>query len=357
MFGENEPPRPFFLKAMAPALGIALCFQGGAVAMLMELPLFAGCLLATAAALLTIYAMSVGVAEMDRRRTLPQAAFGAILTLLLASTLTVGGLSGRVIQHPRMANEYGRAPRSLVEGLRAMLRQVFYGEQPPGARDPAEVPHPADAEAAPPREAIPDSGPFPDGSFPGVVLLPEVRPVPLLVAPRPTDYGLNGMPTRPFGIPFGGQYWFYRWTYRRPPFNSFYRKGRPDVLSFSTTDHWPLQMEARQTLDDPIDLSCCRKIQVQIWNADRYPDTVSLELYLMESDLAQTPTLYLGRVPVQSKPDLSYEPVTAVPELLDFPIPAGTTGSYSVFKVMFHRARSRADKSARIAIERFILVP
>jgi hypothetical protein len=216
---------------------------------------------------------------------------------------------------------------------------------------------PKDADAIPTRQTVPDSGPFPDGSFPGVVLLPEVRPVPLLVAPRPANYGLDGMPARPFGIPFGGEYWFYRWSYRRPPFNSLYRKGRPDELSFSTTDHWPLQMEARQSLDEPIDLTCCRKIQIQIWNADRHPDTVSLELSLLESDLAHAPSLYLGKVPVQSRPDLTHEPVAAVPELLDFPIETGTTGSYSAFKVMFHRARSRADKSARVAIERFILVP
>ncbi len=357
MFGENEPPRPWLLRSIAPALSVALCFQGGVLALLMELPLLAGCLLATAAALLTVYAFSAGVADLDRRRSLPQAAFGAVLTLILASGLTVGGLTGRVIQHPRMANEFGRAPHSIIESLRAMLRQVFYGEQPPGTRDAEHPARPEDARATPRPDAIPESGSFPDGSFPGVVLLPEVRPVPLLVAPRPANYGLNGMPTRPFGIPFGGEYWFYRFSYRRPPFNSFYRKGRPDELSFSTTDHWPLQMEARQALDDPIDLTCCRKVQVQIWNADRHPDTVSLELFLLQSDLAYSPALYLGKVPVLSQPDLSREPVTPVPELLDFPIPAGTSGSYSIFKVMFHRARARADKSARIAIERFILVP
>jgi hypothetical protein len=357
MFGENEPPPPFFLKAMAPALAVAFCFQAGVLTLLMELPLLAGCFLAASAAVMTVYAISIGLVEIDRRRTLPQAAFGAILTLILASGLTVGGLSGRVIQHPRMANEFGRAPHNLIESLRAVLRQVFYGEQPPGTKDANEPERPKDAQTAPPREALPESGPFPDGSFPGVILLPEVRPVPLLVAPRPANYGLNGMPARPFGIPFGGEYWFYRFMYRRPPFNSFYRKGRPDELSFSTTDHWPLQMEARQDLDDPIDLSCCRKIQIQIWNADRYPDTVSLELSLLESEVAHTPALYLGKVPVESKPDLTREPVTPVPELLDFPVPEGTTGSYSVLRVMFHRARSRAHKSARVAIERFILVP
>ncbi len=357
MFGENEPPPVFFLKAMAPALAVALCLQGGAVAIAMQFPLLAGCLLASAAALLTVYAISIGLADVDRRRTLPQAAFGAVLTLLLASTLTVGGLTGRVVHHPRIADEFGRAPSGLVESLRAMLRQVFYGEQPPGAREANEVERPKDVDATLPPEAIPDSGPFPDGSFPGVVLFPEVRPVPLLVAPRPSNYAINGMPSRPFGIPFGGEYWFYRWSYRRPPYNSFYRKGRPDELSFSTTDHWPLQMEARQNLDEPIDISCCRKIQIQIWNADRHPDTVSLELFLLEKDMAHSPSLYLGKVPVQSKPDLTREAVAPIPELLEFPIPAGTTGSYSVFKVMFARARARADKSARIAIERFILVP
>jgi len=63
----------------------------------------------------------------------------------------------------------------------------------------------------------------------------------------------------------------------------------------------------------------------------------------------------LGTAPVTSTPDLRADPVVAVPETLDFPISGG--GSCTELKVTFRRARSRVDKSARIAIERFLLVP
>ena len=66
----------------------------------------------------------------------------------------------------------------------------------------------------------------------------------------------------------------------------------------------------------------------------------------------------LGRVPVTSMPDLSRDPVIPVSETLDFPIPeAAASRSFDEFKIVFQRVRWRTDKSARVAIERFLLVP
>jgi hypothetical protein len=338
---------------MGPALAVALCLQLGLTGVLIGVPLLAGALLATAAALLTIFAISAGAASAETQRKLPQSVFGVILTIVLASGLTVGGLSGRVIHHPRLANDKSPETPGLIDSLRAILREVFYGEQPAAIKD---VTKPNTAKETPPAPDPESHGPgaFEDGSFPGVILLPEVRPVPVLVAPRPSRM-MSGVPGQPYGIPFGGEYWFYRWMYHRPPSNSFRRKGSPAALSFSTTDRWPLEMEARQRLDQPIDLACCRKIQVQIWNADRYPGTVSLELSLIDSEAGNV--ISLGGTPVQSQPDLKKEPVTAVAEMLDFSVPPGMSGPFNELKVSFRRDRSRGDKSARIAIERFLLVP
>ena len=70
----------------------------------------------------------------------------------------------------------------------------------------------------------------------------------------------------------------------RPPPNSFFQRGSPAALAFSTTDHWPLEMEAHQKLEEPLDLSCCRAVRVDIWNADRYPGTVALELFAIDGE-------------------------------------------------------------------------
>jgi hypothetical protein len=90
-------------------------------------------------------------------------------------------------------------------------------------------------------------------------------------------------------IPFSGEYWMFRWPFARPPQNSFFQRGTPSLLSFKSTDHRPLQMEARHKLDQPIALSCCRMINLDIRNADRFPNTIALELVLINNDLPGAP--------------------------------------------------------------------
>jgi hypothetical protein len=357
LMAEVREKPPLFAKEIAPALAVAFCAQSGAVMILMRLPLVAGCFLAAGAALATVFAIASGVLEPESRRPLPQAAFGAILTVLLASGLTMGGLSGRVIHRPDLAWDAPAHKPGLVESLRAMLRHVLYGEQPEALKNQPDAKETQPDEAAKTDPFLQRPGEFPDGSFPGVILLPEPRKVPALVAPvSPHDLTATAL-KRPIGIPFDGQYWFFRQRYRQPPPNSIRRKGSPATLSFSTTDHWPLEMEAHQLFDEPLDLNCCRTVQLQIWNADRYPGTVRLDFFALESDISSGRSVYVGGAPVRSKPDLTGEHVVAVPETLTIRIPEGALEGCTGFKVIFRRNPSRADKSARIALERFVLVP
>jgi hypothetical protein len=103
-------------------------------------------------------------------------------------------------------------------------------------------------------------------------------------------------------------------------------------------------MEAHQKLEHPIDLSCCGEIQIAISNADRYPATVALELILIDAGLSQS----LGTVDVPSRPQV----------MLRFPVPLGSPlHEFSELRIVFHRDRVRIDRSARISIEHFVLVP
>ena len=110
--------------------------------------------------------------------------------------------------------------------------------------------------------------------------------------------------------------------------------------------------EALQKLDHALDLSCCRAIQIEISNADRYPGTIALELLLIDTLSSGQPLESLGRRDVLSRP--SALPVT---EALDFPVPAAGIRKFDVMQVVFHRDFFRVDRSARISIERFTLVP
>jgi hypothetical protein len=162
----------------------------------------------------------------------------------------------------------------------------------------------------------------------------------------------------PLSIPFAGEYWMFKPPLVRPPPASFFRRGNPAALFFRTTDHRPLLMEARHKLEQPIDLRCCGSIRLVVANADRYPGTVALELVLSDTRAPQPRSLSLGRVAVQSRPDLRNDPVAPVEETLDFPIPRSTVlGQFDEFIVLFHRDPMRIDRSARIAIDRFVLTP
>ncbi len=192
------------------------------------------------------------------------------------------------------------------------------------------------------------------GGFPGVILWPETQPVPMLVEPLPKGDGLSRRPSsQPFTIPFAGAYWMFRWPFTRPPANSFVRRGTPSEMSFSTVDRWPLSMEAHQKLDREIDLKCCAKVLVSILNADRYPTTVTIELGLIDRGGAP---FRLGTARVNSMPDLTRDPIVPVAETLEFAVPP-TVPRFDEFDVIFRRLQIREDKSARIAIEKFVLVP
>ena len=146
----------------------------------------------------------------------------------------------------------------------------------------------------------------------------------------------------------------FRWPFRRPPQNSYFRRGTPSAMSFSTPDHLPMQMEARQKLEQAINLRCCSRLQMAILNADPSPQTISLELILIDGNLSKAAQQSLGREPVTSVPQRS----ASVPETLDFPFPpAPQLNQFDEIKVIFHRATGRMDRSARVSIERFVLVP
>jgi hypothetical protein len=288
--------------------------------------------------------MVSGVLAAETAPALPRSLLGLAATVLLAAGLTVGGI--RVMRGHGGTGEgdYEGGPtgggKGAVASAREVLRDLFGDD---AAGDPKNRPPGASTALFPPVTP----GILPDGSFPGVILWPEVRPVARIVAPLPRGQASGIALQRPIGIPFDGQYLLYRWPQRRPPPTSILQRGSPASLAFSTVDHWPLNMDAIQKFDEPLDLSCCSGIRVEIWNADRYPGTVSLVLYADDRPL--------GTAPVRSTPDLQRDPVTAVPESIDFRISGAA--QCKELKVTFHRERQRADKSARIAIERFVLLP
>jgi hypothetical protein len=334
LFATAQLPDRRFWREFGPGFAVSFTLQTGVCAVLLQHPVLAGFAFVAGAALATVFALASRGVEPKPPKSMPRAFLGLALTVLLAIGLTIGGL------------------------LPGMMRGSAAGDSATGS--PAGQP-----------PGMPGNGPdgLPDASagdianasgFPGVILWPEIKPIPTLIAPMPQTPIGGGPPVmpRPLSIPFSGEYWMFRWPYARPPKTSFFQRGNPAALSFSSTDHLPLQMEARHKLDQLVALSCCSAIRLEIRNADRYPDTISLELVLLHNEPPGAPSLNLGRVNVTSRPDIGRDPVVPVSETLVFPVPAAAAlDSFDEFRVVFQRARRRMDKSAKLAIDRFILVP
>jgi hypothetical protein len=299
---------------------------------LLHRPALAGLALAMSAATITVYALSSRAVEPKRPANLPRSVLALVLTLVLAIGLTVGGMM------PRFAG-----------------RRFGFGDG-----GTASAPQPGAAPAQP--GGVPSETPrgLADGGFFGVILWPEVKPYTTLIAPMPQTKGGLGTaaPARPMSIPFSGEYWLFRWPFAHPPENSLFERGSPSRLSFSTTDHQPMQMEAHHKLDQPIAIDCCRSIQIEVRNADSYPGTLALELFLVDGESPRRYQMWMGRALVNSRPDTSRETVVPVFETLEFAMPEDPPiQQFDEFRLIFSRDRRRADKSAKLAIDRFVLLP
>jgi hypothetical protein len=338
MLSEIEAPVDLLSRHRVPALLASAGLQVGSISLWMGRPLPAAALFTMTAALLTSVAIGIGAWVEDRPPNLPRSVLGLGLTFLLALMIGSGGRG--------TGWGFGFGSGSGVGEIATRLGSGSKAEQ-----DDRPEKRPAEETNLP-------------GNYTGVIIWPEIKPVTVLVDPLPASGGGFARQSRPLTIPFGGEYWMFRWPYRRPPQSSYFRRGTPSALSFRTPDHFPMQMEARQKLEQAISLHCCSRLQMAILNADPYPKTISLELILIDGNVERWNRLHpeapktaqesLGRAPVTSVP----QGKAAVPEILDFPFPpARHLDQFNEIKVIFHRATGRMDKSARVSIERFVLVP
>jgi hypothetical protein len=241
----------------------------------------------------------------------------------------------------------------LVSGLlRFFLLQLSSGGGG-DSRAPAPPPPPKSASDSTGSSSSDDNS----GDHTGVILLPEPQQHTTLIAPLPSMPSslFDARHRNPISIPFYGAYWFFKPPDTKPPFDSYHTHGSPVEMTFSAPDSRPLIMEAHQNLGKLIDLSCCREIRIEIENADRYPGTVAVELVLVNSREGQKGSVTLGKAPVTSAPG---DPRAPLKETLTFPIPGrAPIRQFDELMIRFPRQRPRLNRSAKIAIDRFVLIP
>lgn len=327
---RSIPPTSDAVGTLAPAVGAAICLQAGIAAVSVDDWRSCAVALATASMFLTWIFTTRGLwrPRASRRRNIR-----VIPALLVGVSFSAGGLT-RYLAHPPGSGSgsgHGAAPDGLISMLFGAPRPKR-GDDRPMRRPPGDTPAIVDGE-----------------SWPGVVLWPDVQKYVTLVAPLPRP-GISlfdkakQLDSR--SIPFYGAYWYFKGP-GDPPANSFVTHGNPAQLSFRSTDFAPLTMEARQNFGRMIELSCCSAMGVAIENGDKYFATVTLELELRNSTIAESPWLTLGEAPVSA----------AASQTLKFPIPPRLRNSrFDEIEVRFHLLQPRADRSARIALRRFIFL-
>jgi hypothetical protein len=193
----------------------------------------------------------------------------------------------------------------------------------------------------------------------GIILLPPPAKK-VVVAPPPDVSSSQAVSVaKPLVIPFDGPYWYFRAPNKQPGAKAHVAHGKSTEVNIHSTDRAPLLMEAHQNLGLPIDLHCCREIDLAIVNADVRPGQITLGLLLTDSTSPATPSLYLGEEPILSSQPLQI-PLDrpAVKETLRFLIPpAGKLAHFDKITVIFLPDSRRAAAGAKVAVENFTLLP
>ncbi|HEU5232117.1 MAG TPA: hypothetical protein VFU50_04600 [Terriglobales bacterium] len=192
----------------------------------------------------------------------------------------------------------------------------------------------------------------------GVILTPKRMPqvssrqIPQLVFNRKA-MGLKN----PLHIPFTGSYWFFQDPFVRPPFDSVRAEGDPANVGVRSSNRKPLQMEAVQTLDEPIETRDIDKIKLAMLDADQNPQTISVELVLADTRTWGIPMLSLGVERLEQSSDLM-NVMTSHSETEGFKVPLHCDlVRFNQIRLIFRLDPSRDRRAAAIAIDSFVLVP
>ncbi|MFZ0590965.1 MAG: hypothetical protein WAM39_10810 [Bryobacteraceae bacterium] len=198
------------------------------------------------------------------------------------------------------------------------------------------------------------------GHYSSVILFNKKRVVSVVVPPEKASHaGPVRTLSRSMTIPFSGEYWFFRWPLLRPLPTSVKTQGNPTIFSVTVRGFGALQMQARQSLGQRISMRCCRAIKVVLRVADEQPDSVQMELILIDSSRRGHNSQTLGErslaEPSMSLPDPQ---VQLSSETFQFEMPLHSQiESFNYLEVWFHLGPPRAGQSAVVSIQQFELIP
>jgi hypothetical protein len=183
------------------------------------------------------------------------------------------------------------------------------------------------------------------GGMPGLILRPKAGTEAQSVTIPPTyRLHISLSPSKPISIPFTGEYRLFRVSSGELPPGSFERSGAPIDSIYVTTNGGPMQTEAYQPFDPPVEFSTCAKVLITLQSGEMFPASASLLL------VADAGTQEVG-------PEI-FGLSAADEETLSFTVPPAPNGFLvKALRVIFRRNPMEASHSTQVALERFTFIP
>jgi hypothetical protein len=325
-----EPRRVPRARAIRWLILGAMVFQFGFCAWWMGHPLAAAAFITAGVSVWTQASIVTGLLPR-RKKAGPGIAFWIIGGTLLATTLLLA-----VQLRPAAAT--GTDP-DLVETAQYMIHAVA---DPPAPKRETKK---AVATRIFSRKEDPVAF-VPDG-VPGVILRPNVKsPEPIGLSGSSETAHLPLLATRSF--PFTGEYHLFPTSTGGIPVDSLRLVGTPLEAAYKSLTEGPIETEAYQVIDPPYDFGACSQLQVVMSSEESAPGIISAGL-LAGGEWLQLGSNMFG---FDVRKTVSEETLG-----FDVPVRAPRSLEVSAIRLLFRRDPSQVNRSARVAIDRFILIP
>jgi hypothetical protein len=304
----------------------ALAFQTGLGALWGGYPLAAAVFVVIATAIWTFSSIAKGSSEPHTSRSLPHALLSLTLTLLLSTAIA--------------AREFAKEPEGTysagwLDSTVHLWNRVALGQM----AKPREAKQTVTKVVASRPEILVKGNEL----VPGVIFRPEVKRearAAMFVAPRMVR-PLNVV--RPLSVVFSGEYHLFPTSSGTVQKDATVYRGTPMDAEYVNTSGGPMETEARQFMQPPVDLANCGAIRVHLLSGERTPALATMQL------IAGRRTLDLGSevFGVGGKER----------EVLEFTLPAADQFQADEIRIVFRGDPMRRNRSAKIAIESFVLLP
>ena len=154
-------------------------------------------------------------------------------------------------------------------------------------------------------------------------------------------------------IPFYGPYWYFKVPGETPGPNAQTTHADPLKANVRSTDRLPLLMDAHQYLASPIDITCCREMQL-VFRNDATLGALAVALSLTDSQTKRSQNLGIKQVTPTQNPGIA----SPTEETLIFSFPkSAIITKFDAITVTLVSSPTHATAGRRVAIERFIMIP